>query len=137
MEGQALREILDLYEDCTGQCVNLEKSAIMFSPNTKEEVKDSVKNALQIHSESWSEKYLGLPSVVGKSKEGCFKHLRECSWSKLSGWKGQALSKAAREVLVKSVLQAIPAYSMSCFKFSKKTVREPETHFFELLVGSN
>lgn len=32
-EAQALREILDLYEVCSGQCINLEKSAIMFSLN--------------------------------------------------------------------------------------------------------
>ena len=32
-EAEALREILDLYESCSGQCINLEKSAIMFSKN--------------------------------------------------------------------------------------------------------
>src|SRR5438105_12485266 len=47
-----------------------------------------------------------------------FKHLRERSWGK--GLKGQGLSKARRGVLVKAVLQAVPAYAMSCFKFTKK-----------------
>ncbi|XP_040251527.1 secreted RxLR effector protein 78-like [Aegilops tauschii subsp. strangulata] len=45
-EAEALREILDLYESCSGQCINLEKSAIMFSPNTSAEAKNEVKNAL-------------------------------------------------------------------------------------------
>lgn len=31
-EAMALREVLDLYESCSGQSINLEKSAIMFSP---------------------------------------------------------------------------------------------------------
>jgi hypothetical protein len=57
--------------------------------------------------------------VVGKSKEGAFKHLREGSKGKVKGWKGQGLSKAGMEVLVKSVLQAVPTYAMGCFQLSK------------------
>jgi hypothetical protein len=41
----------------------------------------------------------------------------ERAWGKVQGWK-QCLSKAGKEALIKSVLQAVPAYSMSCFKFT-------------------
>jgi hypothetical protein len=34
-ETKALRDTLDLYENCSGQCINAEKSAIMFSKNSK------------------------------------------------------------------------------------------------------
>lgn len=45
-EAPALHDVLALYEDCSGQCINVEKSAIMFSPNTSDDAKGSVKNAL-------------------------------------------------------------------------------------------
>ena len=36
------------------------------------------------------------------------------------GWKEKIISKAGREVLIKTVAQAIPIYSMSIFKLPKK-----------------
>ena len=35
------------------------------------------------------------------------------------GWKKKHISKACQEVLIKSVAQAIPTYSMSLFKIPK------------------
>jgi hypothetical protein len=48
-----------------------------------------------------------------------FKHLLERPWNKVSGWKGQGLSKKRREILIKSVLQAISSYAMGCSQLSK------------------
>ena len=36
------------------------------------------------------------------------------------GWKEKTISKAGREILMKSVAQEIPTYSMSIFKFPGK-----------------
>ena len=35
------------------------------------------------------------------------------------GWKEKYISKAGREVLIKTIAQAIPTYSMSLFKIPK------------------
>ncbi|KAE8773531.1 retrotransposon protein [Hordeum vulgare] len=75
-EAEVLKEILDLYESCSGQCINTEKSAIMFTPNTRDEARTAVKNALVIHSENWNEKYLGLPVHVGQSKRKAFAYIK-------------------------------------------------------------
>jgi hypothetical protein len=48
-----------------------------------------------------------------------FKNLTDRSRGKVGGWKGQGLSKDGREVLVKSVLQAVPMYAMGCFQLTK------------------
>ena len=118
-----LREILRRYEEASGQRVNLQKSSIFFGKGHQEDDKEEIKNILGVHSEALSERYLGLPTLVGKSKEGTFRYVTESSKGKASGWKGQGLSKAAREVLIKSGLQAVPTFTMSCFQLTKKTCR--------------
>ena len=65
------------------------------------------------------EKYLGLPMASGKSKVNTFKELQEKITRNVMGWKEKFISKAGREVLIKTVAQAIPTYSMSIFKISK------------------
>ena len=62
------------------------------------------------------EKYLGLPSLVGRNKKSSFNYIKEHVWRKLQGWGENLLSQARREVLIKAVVQAIPTYTMNCFK---------------------
>jgi hypothetical protein len=63
------------------------------------------------------EKYLGLPPIIRRSKRQAFNDIKDCIWRKLQGWKEKLLSQAGQEVLIKAVIQAIPTYAMSCFKF--------------------
>ena len=62
------------------------------------------------------EKYLGLPSLIGRNKKASFNYIKERVWKKLQGWKEKLLSQAGKEVLIKAVVQAILTYNMSCFK---------------------
>ena len=71
------------------------------------------------NNESLSEKYLGMPSDVGVSANGAFKYLKDRVWKRVQGWMEQSLSAGGKEVLIKAVAQAIPTYSMSCFKLPK------------------
>lgn len=71
---------------------------------------------LNIHTEALNGRYLGMPMNVGNSANGAFKYLKDRVWNKIQGWMEQCLSAGGKEVLIKSVVQAIPTYSMSCFK---------------------
>lgn len=71
--------------------------------------------------------YLGLPALVGRNKRASFNQLKQRVWKRLQGWEGKLLSQAGREVLIKSVIQAIPAYAMSCFKLPTTLCHEIET----------
>uniref|UniRef100_A0A8I6XYS4 Reverse transcriptase domain-containing protein n=1 Tax=Hordeum vulgare subsp. vulgare TaxID=112509 RepID=A0A8I6XYS4_HORVV len=114
-EATALHNILQLYEACSGQCINTEKSAIMFSPNTQDQDRISVKGALAIQSEDWNDKYLGLPVHVGRSRKQAFRYLKRNMCGRVYEWQEKLLAKESKEVLVKAVGQAIPTYAMSCF----------------------
>ena len=66
------------------------------------------------------ERYLGLPMVGGKSKVSTFREVQERVTKRVMGWKEKYISKAGREVPIKTVAQAIPIYPMSMFKIPKK-----------------
>jgi hypothetical protein len=67
---EALKAALQQYEECSGQKVNLQKSSIFFGKKCEEGNKRLLKNKIGITCEALSERYLGLPIVVGRSKRG-------------------------------------------------------------------
>ncbi|KAL5565874.1 hypothetical protein UlMin_029038 [Ulmus minor] len=70
------------------------------------------------------EKYLGLPCYTGKNKQGIFSSIKDRVWNKLCGWKSKLLSAGGKEILAKSIIQAIPAYSMNLFKIPSTLIKE-------------
>jgi hypothetical protein len=93
---RALRGVLRDYEVSSGQKVNLGKSLVYFGPGCKEILKNTLKTEIGISSEALSERYLGLPTVVGRSKDGYFKYTTDRSWSKVNGLKGQVCLRQQR-----------------------------------------
>lgn len=114
-----LKQCLLLYENAAGQRINFQKSALSFGPGVKNAVKDMVQNILGVPTVPFHEKYLGLPTVSGRSKKQMFKRIDERLEAHMSGWQSKFLSKAGKVILVKAVAQAIPTYSMSVFRLPK------------------
>lgn len=54
--------------------------------------------------------------MVGRNKRNSFNAIKEKFSKKLVSWKEKLLFKAGKEVLIKAVAQAIPTYTMGCFK---------------------
>ena len=102
-ECNALQRILGVYEQASGQQLNRTKTALFFSKNTPEEIKEEIKNRFGAQVIRQHEKYLGLPSLVGKNKRNTFNDIKEKLSKKLAGWKEKLLSKAGKEVLIKAV----------------------------------
>lgn len=104
--------------------INVEKSSILFSKNTSEEVRFQVLNALGGMKKVKNSQYLGLPMVIGRSKNAIFQYINERIRKKLNSWKERLLSPAGKEVLIKLVAMAMPAYAMNCCKLPKGLCRE-------------
>jgi hypothetical protein len=114
-----VNQILDKYCNASGQRINLDKSSIFFSKGCPEGRRTSVKNILNVANETLNEKYLGMPSDVGRSTNGAFKFLKDRIWKRIQGWLEQLLASGGKEVLIKLVVQAIPMFCMSCFKLPR------------------
>jgi hypothetical protein len=69
-----------------------------------------VKNSLDVNNEALNESFLGMPTDVGSSSNGTFKFLKDRVWNKIEGWLEKILSAGGKEVLFKSVAQAILVY---------------------------
>jgi len=102
-DAQQLQSILRLYEECSGQLINKDKSAAMIR-------KQEVMQELRITKETMNERYLGLPVHVGRSRSFVFAYLKDRIWKRIQGWKEKLLSRAGKEVLIKAVAQAIPTF---------------------------
>jgi len=123
-EWRCIQELLEIYEMASGQKVNKEKSSIFFSKNTKHEVRDAIHQEVNVAVVNQFEKYLGLPALIGRSRKSSFSFIKGRIWTKLNGWKEKFLTHAGKEVLLKSVIQAIPNYTMSVFRLPKSLIQE-------------
>ncbi|XP_071902573.1 uncharacterized protein [Coffea arabica] len=118
-EAKQIKEILQAYSKASGQVINCDKSAVYFSRNTTRQARVEVCQELGDMREASSGRYLGLPMAIGRSKNQVFGYIKSSIMKKLKGWKNKMLSPAGKEVLIKSVIQAMPNYAMACFKLPK------------------
>ncbi|XP_021751095.1 uncharacterized protein LOC110716771 [Chenopodium quinoa] len=114
-ETEKVLDILSTYEAASGQKLNMEKSEVSFSRNIDLEKKNMLQMKLSFKAVEGHDKYLGLSTYIGSSKKFFFQSIQDRVWKKLKGWKENYLSQAGREILIKSVAQAIPTYAMQCF----------------------
>ncbi|XP_059650157.1 uncharacterized protein LOC132295912 [Cornus florida] len=123
-EVRGIKSILDRYANLMGQLVNFDKSSIYVSPNTDLDLKAMCRQILCIHNVDWHNKYLGNPLILGRSKVTSLNFISDRVSSKVKLLKGNLLSKAGREVLLKAVLNALSTYAMQCLKFPKQNCKD-------------
>ncbi|KAF7154507.1 hypothetical protein RHSIM_Rhsim01G0139300 [Rhododendron simsii] len=114
-----IKAILKEYGEASGQKINFEKSGISFSANMCDIDKQLVRDVLDVPMIKGDAKYLGLPTEWGKSKTEAYAFIVEKTLGKLQGWKQKCMSMGGKETMIKSVVQTIPSYAMSCFLLPK------------------
>ena len=115
VECSTIKHILAEYEAISGQSIHFKKSGIFFSPNVDVSIQNASTGALGVSSSLDTGRYLGLPSLIGKTKKAIFGFLKDRLWKKIEGWKKRFLSRAGKKILIKVVVQSIPTYCMSIF----------------------
>ena len=120
----ALKEIIRAYEYVSGQQINYAKSSITFSAKTPTEVKTRVKTELNIEAEGGIGKYLGLPELFGRKKRDIFASIVDRIRQRIRHWSTKFLSGAGKQILLKTVLSAMPCYVMSCFKLPSSLCKQ-------------
>lgn len=99
--------------------VNREKSAVFFSRDCTDDMKNEVRQTLNIEQEALAEKYLVFLQPTSEAFEFMPTRIKKL----IGTWSGREASGAGREVLLKSVAQEVPTYSI-CFLLSKATCRK-------------
>lgn len=75
--AHGLKRILPEYEVCSGQCINFDKSTILFSSNTPVSMRMQLSSRMGVRYSNNSERYLSLPNLVGKNKKNSFHVLKD------------------------------------------------------------
>lgn len=119
-----IKQCFDSYEEASGQIINYEKSALTFSPFTQRSNQLRVKQYLKIKESKSHELYLGAPSFSLRRKRIQFGFLKDRMLKKVESWSASNFSKGGKEVLIKAVLQAIPTYTMGCFRIPTSVCKE-------------
>lgn len=97
-----------------------------FCPISSPTVINEIKYVLCINVVKGHDLCLGLPTFFLRSKRIQFSSLRDRLCNR-SNWRAAKLfSTDGREVLIKSILQAILSYAMSCFKILISLYKELE-----------
>lgn len=82
------------------------------------------------------EKYPGLHSVIEHSRKEAFANVKICIWKKIQEWKEKILSKPGKEVLIKTIVQTIPTYTMSVFLLPNELVKKIKTWIAKFWWGA-
>ncbi|KAH9784317.1 putative reverse transcriptase/RNA-dependent DNA polymerase [Citrus sinensis] len=136
-ECKKLKGIFDDYVAAFGQVFNNDKSSMFFSSNTNQSQVEEIKNIFGPNIVSKHEKYLGLPSMVGRKKISFFNEIKLRVLNKLSSWQTRRFSSGGKEVLIKAVAQAVSAFAISVFKIPQGLCNDIERAIARFWWGSS
>lgn len=105
-EATKKKEILAVYEAASGRMINFNKYEFFFHHNMGQENQQHLRSLMAF---VWGlENIWGLPYKIRRSKKFIFKYIKDRVWNRINSRGGKTLSSADREILIKSVMQAIP-----------------------------
>lgn len=98
-----------------------------FSGNVRDGDRQQICNILGVQCSTANGNYLGLPMVVSRNKKEILHFIKLKIINRIQSWNHRFLSRAGREILLKTVLQALPTYAMGVFLLPKGLAKDIET----------
>ena len=80
--------------------------------------------------------YLRLPENLGGSKIQVFSFVQDRLNNRVNGWTFKFFTKGGKEVIIKSVITALPNHTMSCYRLPKATAKKIDECSSTILVES-
>ena len=118
---EKLKEVLENFCKMSGQKINDSKSVMTVNRNCNSEEREELQHKFKIQMKNKIGKYLGIPIDLGTKMKEIGNQIIDRIQSKLQNWKGKLLSQVGKLTLIKSVMQAMPIYTMSIHLLPKDT----------------
>jgi hypothetical protein len=134
-QAQNIKDILDTFCKSSSQKVSPEKTKFFFSKNVGWHVRQEVSEKCGF---GWTDnlgKYLGVPILHNRASRATFQFIMDKVGQRLSNWKAKNLSFAGRVSLAKSVIQALPVYTMQSTLLPKSICEEIDKKCRSFICG--
>ena len=107
-----MKQCLKNFCEASGQKVNAQKTRVFFSHNVNHNIRSQLSDSLGFTMAADLGKYLGVPLHHKKVSKADYQFVVDKVRSRLSLWKSNLFSLAARHTLVKSVVSTMPNHVM-------------------------
>lgn len=130
-----MNKVLTDYCKVSGQVINRGKSKVIHNKELHPKFMRLLFKTFKIPTTRYFPKYLGVPSIIGRTTHEHFDDITQRFENRLASWKFSLLNKAGRLTLVNSVLTALPNYMMTVYEFPKGVIKILEKKRRDFLWG--
>ena len=88
-ECEEIMKVVRKYGKSSDQCINFDKSFLLFDKRINAATRQEIKDVLRIHNDGGMEKYLGIPEDIIGSKYKLFTFLKDNLIHRVNGWTGR------------------------------------------------
>lgn len=82
-----IKKLLEVYDLANGKLVNFDKTMVSFNKGVSTERQGVLASSLGVKTIDIHDRYLGIPTIVGRSNKVLMKRVHEKVWKRLQGGK--------------------------------------------------
>ncbi|XP_027081100.2 uncharacterized protein [Coffea arabica] len=133
---RAIMQVLEAYQRCSGQLINVQKSCYLVHPMLSTARRRVIHRITKFSYKPFPIYYLGFPLYFGRCKSSYFGGVCQSIIGRIQSWKSRLLSFGGKIVLIKHVLESMPVHLMSASVIPGKVFKIIEKTCSSFLWGS-